>query len=51
MAGLLSNFRNTVIVSLILAIVMIVAYATGPQGTGPIFVQAVMRWMHVFFGI
>ena len=51
MAGLLSNFRNTIIVSLVLALVMIVAYATGPQGTGPAFVQAVMRWMHVFFGI
>ena len=51
MAGLLSNFRNTFIVGFLLAVVMIVAYAMGPQGAGPIFVQAVMRWMHVFFGI
>ena len=51
MAGLLSNFRNTFIVGFLLAVVMIVAYATGPQGAGPVFVQAVMRWMHVFFGI
>jgi uncharacterized membrane protein len=51
MAGLLSNFRNTFILSFILAVVIIVAYAMGPQGTGPVFVQAVMRWLHVFFGI
>jgi uncharacterized membrane protein len=51
MAGLLSNFRNTFIVGFLLAVVMIIAYAMGPQGAGPIFVQAVMRWMHVFFGI
>src|SRR4051794_5333095 len=51
MAGLLSNFRNTFIIAFVLALVMIVAYATGPQGTGPVFAQAVMRWMHVFFGI
>jgi uncharacterized membrane protein len=51
MAGLLSNFRNTFIVGLVLAIVMIVAFATGPHGTDGSFVEAVMRWMHVFFGI
>src|ERR1700760_1519025 len=51
MAGLLSKFRNTFIVGFILAVLMIVGYAMGPQGTGPAFVQAVMRWMHVFFGI
>lgn len=51
MAGLLSNFRNTFIVGFLLAAVMIWAYSTGPQGTGPEFLQAVMRWMHVFFGI
>jgi len=51
MAGLLANFRNTVILSVILALLVVGAYATGPQGTGPIFVQAVFRWLHVFFGI
>lgn len=51
MAGLLSNFRNTFIVGFILAVLMIVGYAMGPQGTGPAFLQAVFRWMHVFFGI
>jgi uncharacterized membrane protein len=51
MAGLLSNFRNTFIVGLILAVVMIWAYSQGPQGTGEVFFVAVFRWMHVFFGI
>ena len=51
MAGLLSNFRNTVIVSVILALIMVGAYAAGPQGTGPAYWQAVFRWLHVFFGI
>jgi uncharacterized membrane protein len=51
MAGLLSNFRNTVIVSVILALIMLYAYSTGPQGTGLEFWQAVFRWMHTFFGI
>ena len=51
MAGLLANFRNTVILSVILALLVVGAYATGPQGTGPIFFQAVFRWLHVFFGI
>jgi uncharacterized membrane protein len=51
MAGLLSNFRNTFIVGLILAGVMIGAYSQGPQGTGEVFLVAVFRWMHVFFGI
>lgn len=51
MAGLLSNFRNTVIVSVILALIIVAAYATGPHGTDEVFFQAVFRWMHVFFGI
>jgi uncharacterized membrane protein len=51
MAGLLANFRNTIIVSVILALIMVGAYAAGPQGTGPAYWQAVFRWLHVFFGI
>jgi len=51
MAGLLANFRNTIIVSIILALIIVGAYATGPQGTGPAYWQAVFRWLHVFFGI
>lgn len=51
MAGILLNLRNTIILSLVLAAIMIFAYAHSPQGTGVIFWQAVFRWMHVVFGI
>ncbi|WP_374470149.1 hypothetical protein [Phenylobacterium sp.] len=51
MAGLLSNFRNTVIVSVILALIMVIAYSQGPQGVDATFWQAVFRWLHTFFGI
>jgi uncharacterized membrane protein len=51
MAGLLSNFRNTVIVSVILALIIVGAYSTGPHGTDASYWQAVFRWLHVFFGI
>ncbi len=53
MAGLLQNFRNTLIVSLLLAGVLIAGYAARAPG-GPadaIFWQAVLRWSHVAFGI
>jgi len=50
MSGLLLNLRNTMIVSLLLAIVMIVAFAK-VHGVDTVFWQAVFRWMHVFFGI
>jgi len=52
MAGLLSNFRNTIIVSAILAAVMMYAFAVkAPAGYGMEFWQAVFRWAHVFSGI
>ena len=51
MAGLLSNFRNTVIVSVLLALVMVAAYSQSPQGTDVAFWQAIFRWLHTFFGI
>lgn len=51
MAGLLSNFRNTVILSVILALVMVAAYSQGPHGADTAFWQAVFRWLHTFFGI
>ena len=51
MAGLLANFRNTVIVSVILALVMVGAYTQGPHGTDSSFWQAVFRWLHTVFGI
>jgi uncharacterized membrane protein len=52
MAGLLGNFRNTMILSAVLALVMIVALGMHhPGGFDMTFWQAVFRWMHVFFGI
>ena len=52
MGGLLQNFRNTLIVSLLLAALVIVGYAVhSPDGAGEIFWQAVFRWAHVAFGI
>ena len=51
MGALLSNFRNTVIVSVVLALVMVFAYSTSAHGLEATFWQAVFRWMHTFFGI
>lgn len=52
MAGILANFRTTMIVSLVLAIIMMFFYGTGsPQKFDLAFWQAVLRWAHVFFGI
>jgi uncharacterized membrane protein len=51
MAGLLSNFRNTMIVSVVLALIIVFAYSTGPHGADGVFWQGVFRWLHVFFGI
>jgi uncharacterized membrane protein len=51
MAGLLSNFRNTMIVSVLLALVMVFAYSQSPQGLDATYLQAVARWLHTFFGI
>jgi uncharacterized membrane protein len=50
-AGLLSNFRNTVILSVVLALVMIFAYTQGHGGFDATILEAVFRWMHTFFGI
>jgi uncharacterized membrane protein len=50
MAGLLSNFRNTVIVSVVLALIIVGAFGKA-HGFDAIFGQAVLRWLHVFFGI
>jgi uncharacterized membrane protein len=51
MAGILLNFRNTMIVSVLLAIVMIVAFGRVHGHADMVFWQAVLRWAHVFFGI
>jgi len=51
MAGLLSNLRNTLIVSFIIAFIIIGGYYVH-NGSGPeVFWQAVFRWLHVLFGI
>ena len=52
MGKLLSNFRNTFILSLILAGVMIFAFGRiAPGGFDTGFWQAVFRWVHVVAGI
>jgi uncharacterized membrane protein len=52
MASLLLNFRNTMIASLILALLMIIGFGTySPHGYDEVFAQAVLRWVHVGFGI
>lgn len=51
MSGLLSNFRNTIIVSVILALVIVFGYGHSPNGFDAAYFQAVYRWLHVLFGI
>ena len=51
MAGLLSNLRNTIIVSSILAIIMIAGYEVHNGAVDAIFWQAVFRFLHVLAGI
>jgi uncharacterized membrane protein len=51
MAGLLANFRNTMILSFLLALVIIAGYGMHNAAWDQIFWQAVFRWLHTFFGI
>jgi uncharacterized membrane protein len=52
MSGLLLNFRNTIIVSFLLALVIVFAYFHfNPGGADAVFWQAILRWLHVFSGI
>ncbi|MFZ0270026.1 urate hydroxylase PuuD [Caulobacter sp.] len=51
MTGLLSNFRNTIIVSVILALVIVFGFGHSPQGFDQAYFQAIYRLLHVFFGI
>jgi uncharacterized membrane protein len=52
MSKILSNFRNTVVLSVLLALVMIIGYGQhNPGGFSGSFYQAVFRWLHVSFGI
>jgi uncharacterized membrane protein len=51
MVGLLSNLRNTLIVSFILALIIVAGYEVHYGSMDGIFWQAVFRWLHVMFGI
>jgi len=52
MGKLLSNFRSTILLSLVLAGVMIWAFGkVSPGGLDMLFWQAVARWVHVASGI
>ena len=52
MSGLLLNFRNTMILSGVLALIMIGGFGMhAPGGFDAIFWQAVLRWVHVAAGI
>lgn len=52
MAGLLSNFRNTIGLSILLAAIMIFAFGrVAPGGFDMGFWQALFRWIHVVAGI
>jgi uncharacterized membrane protein len=56
MGALLSNFRNTFIVSLLLSIALIAYFGTQSSALTfgdmhQLMGHAAMRWMHVFFGI
>lgn len=56
MAAFFSNFRNVFVTGLILGIIVVIGFGIhGPQTDGhidtAIFAQAVLRWLHVFFGI
>jgi uncharacterized membrane protein len=50
-SGLLSNLRNTMILSSIIALVVIGGYMHHAGGVDAIFVQAVLRFVHTVFGI
>jgi uncharacterized membrane protein len=51
MAGLLSNFRNTMILSVVLALVIAFGFGHSPHAFDEAYFQAVFRVLHVFFGI
>ena len=52
MAGFLSNFRNTIVASLILAALFVAAFGYfAPDKYNMTFVVAVLRWAHVACGI
>jgi len=50
MAGLLSNFRNTIIVSVVLSLFILAGYYVH-RGSDAAFYEAVFRWIHTFMGV
>jgi uncharacterized membrane protein len=50
MAGLLSNFRNTAILSIAIAVLFVIGYGVHAS-FGITFWEATLRWVHVFCGI
>jgi uncharacterized membrane protein len=52
MAAFLGNFRNVMIAGVLLAILMILGFGVwSPHNFDRVFWEAVLRWIHVFFGI
>jgi uncharacterized membrane protein len=51
MAAFLSNLRNTMIVSFLVALVIVAGYYMHNDGAQAIFWQAVFRWLHVIAGV
>ena len=52
MAAILTNLRTTVIVSMVLALIYLLAYVvSGAIDPGPALWQAIARWTHVVSGI
>jgi uncharacterized membrane protein len=51
-SAILLNLRNTIILGVVLALIMMYAYSQASgQGFNQLYWQAVFRWMHVVFGI
>ena len=52
MSGFLANFRTTMIVSIIIALVIVISYKMHHGTLAPErYWEAVFRWLHVFMGI
>jgi uncharacterized membrane protein len=52
MAAFLGNLRNVIVAGVLLAILMIVGFGVwSPHNFDQVFWEAVLRWLHVFFGI
>jgi uncharacterized membrane protein len=52
MAAFLGNLRNVIVAGVLLAILMIVGFGVwSPHNFDRVFWEAVLRWIHVFFGI